>query len=161
MKPTKSWHNFKGIYLSAPDTPNKKRASATPSKNASTTFQQTSSYSSQAEPVFLHSFFSHRLKRFWNHWKKLSHFSQNVWKHKLTNTVMVSFNTTMRKMTKMFQQKWPKCFSEKKKAELTVTYNNLCMKPPKSWYNLYWSAPDTPNKESALFCHSLLLSCTF
>jgi len=36
------------------------------------------------------------------------------------NTVMASFNTTMRQMTEMFQwpkclrKKWPKCLSEKK-----------------------------------------------
>jgi len=31
-------------------------------------------------------FFSHRLRCFWNDWKRLSHFSQNVWKSRLMNT---------------------------------------------------------------------------
>jgi len=44
-------------------------------------------------------FFCHRLKWFWNDWKKLSHFSQNVWKCRLVNTVMMSFNTTLRQMS--------------------------------------------------------------
>jgi len=44
--------------------------------------------------------------------KNLSHFSQNVWKYRLMNTAMVSFNTTVRQMAEMFQ--WPKCPSKKK-----------------------------------------------
>jgi len=34
-----------------------------------------------------------------------SHFSLNVWKYRLMNTVMASFHTTVRQMTKMFQRK--------------------------------------------------------
>jgi len=56
-------------------------------------------------------FFGHRPERFWNDRKKLSHFGQNVSKYRLKNTVMVSFNTTVRQMTEMFQ--WPKCLSKK------------------------------------------------
>ena len=56
-------------------------------------------------------FFSHILKRLMKWPKKItaSHFSQNVRKYRLKNTVMVSFNTTVRQMTKIFQ--WPKCLS--------------------------------------------------
>jgi len=43
-------------------------------------------------PVFI----SHRPKCFWNVRKKLSHFSQNVWKYRLMHIVMSSFNTTVR-----------------------------------------------------------------
>ena len=43
--------------------------------------------------------------------KKLSHFGRNVWKCRLRNTVTVSFNTTVRQMTEIFQ--WPKCLSKK------------------------------------------------
>jgi len=35
--------------------------------------------------------------------KKFLHFSQNVFKHKLMNTVMVRFDTTVRQMTETFQ----------------------------------------------------------
>jgi len=46
------------------------------------------------EPVF----FSHFLVIDWNVFemteKKLSHFSQNVWKYRLKNTFMARFNTT-------------------------------------------------------------------
>jgi len=55
-------------------------------------------------------FFDHRPKRFWNDRKELSHFGQNVWRYRLMNTVMVSFNTTVRQMTEMFQ--WPKCLNK-------------------------------------------------
>jgi len=77
--------------------------------------------------VFFLSFLSHRPKGFWNDWKILSHFGQNVWKYRLKNTVMVSFDTTVRQMTEMFQcpkclsKKWPKCFSEKKQAYTMLT----------------------------------------
>jgi len=37
--------------------------------------------------------------------KKLSQISHNVGKSRLVNTVTASFNTTMRQMTKMYQQK--------------------------------------------------------
>ena len=50
-------------------------------------------------------FFGHRPKRFWNDRNKLSHFSRNVWKYGLKNTVMASFNTTARQMAEMFQRK--------------------------------------------------------
>jgi len=55
-------------------------------------------------------FFGHRPKRFWNDWKKLSHFGQNIWKYKLKITVMASFNATVGQMTEIFQ--WPKCHSK-------------------------------------------------
>jgi len=55
-------------------------------------------------------------------------------------------------------------------AALTLTYNNSCMKPPKSSKelqrapkskeNLYRSAPAFQTKKT-LFSHCLLLSCTF
>jgi len=55
--------------------------------------------------------------------KKLSHFGQNLSKYRLKNTVMASFNTTVRQMTEMLQ--WPKCLikndrnvSAKKKTHL-------------------------------------------
>ena len=51
------------------------------------------------------SFFGHRPKCFWNDRKILSHFGQNICKYRLTNTVLVSFNTTVRQMTEMSQQK--------------------------------------------------------
>jgi len=53
----------------------------------------------------IYFFSSHRPKRFWSDRKKLSHFGQKVWKFRLKNTVMVSFNTTVRQMTEMFQWK--------------------------------------------------------
>jgi len=37
--------------------------------------------------------------------KKISHFGHNVWKCRLMNTVMASFHTTAKQMTKMSQQK--------------------------------------------------------
>jgi len=43
--------------------------------------------------------------------KTLSHFDQNVWKYRLMNIATVSFNTTVRQMTEMFQ--WPKYLSKK------------------------------------------------
>jgi len=60
---------------------------------------------SLAWACFFWSFVSHRLKCFWNDWKKLSHFSQNVWKYRLLNTVTASFNTNVRQMTEMYQRK--------------------------------------------------------
>jgi len=66
--------------------------------------------------VFFQPVFSHWLKCFWNDWKKLSHFSHNVWKYRLMDTVMVSFNINVRQMHEMSQQKWLKCLSEKKQA---------------------------------------------
>ena len=53
----------------------------------------------------LYLFFSVIDRKFLKWPKKLSHFGQNVWKYRLQNTVMVSFNTTVRQMTKMFQRK--------------------------------------------------------
>jgi len=47
-------------------------------------------------------FFGHRPKRFWNDWRKFSHFGQNVQKYKLINTVMATFRTTVRQMTKIW-----------------------------------------------------------
>ena len=38
--------------------------------------------------------------------KELTYFGQSVWKYRLMNTVMASFNT--------LSDKWPKCLSEKK-----------------------------------------------
>ena len=37
--------------------------------------------------------------------KNLSHFGQNVWKYKITNTVTASFDTTVRQMTEMPHRK--------------------------------------------------------
>ena len=48
-------------------------------------------------------FYGHRPKCFCNDLKKLS---QNVWKHRLKNTVMASFNTTVRQVTEM--SRWKK-----------------------------------------------------
>jgi len=56
-------------------------------------------------------FFGHRLKCFWNDRKKSNHFGENVWKYRLMNTAVASFNTTVRQMTEMSQ--WPKFFSNK------------------------------------------------
>ena len=58
--------------------------------------------------------FAHRTKCFWNNLKNLSHFSQNVWNYRLMNTAVVSFNTTVRQMTKISLKKWLKCLSKKK-----------------------------------------------
>ena len=44
-------------------------------------------------------------KCFWNDWKKLSHFSQKVWKYRPMITVTVSYDTTVRQMTEMSQRK--------------------------------------------------------
>ena len=60
---------------------------------------------------FFSQFFGQGLKLFWNGWKKLCHFGQNVWKYRLKNTFVVNFNTTVRRMPKMFQ--WPKYLSQK------------------------------------------------
>jgi len=59
------------------------------------------------EAVF---FFGHKPKWFWNDRKNVSHFGQNVWKHRLKNTVEASFNITVRQMTEMFQ--WPNFLSK-------------------------------------------------
>jgi len=75
-------------------------------------------------------FFSHRPKRFWNDWKKLSHFGQILWKYRLENNVMASFETTVRQITEMFQ--CPKCVSKmtkmcsEKKAGLVWTNLVVC-----------------------------------
>ena len=68
-------------------------------------------------------------KRFWNDREKLRYFVQNIWKYRIKNNVMASFNTTVRQMTEMFQ--WPKYFSKnewnvsvKKKQDLPI--NLLC-----------------------------------
>ena len=65
--------------------------------------------------------------------EKLSHFGQNVWKYWLINTVMVSFNITVRRMTEMSQ--WPKCLSQKwvkclceKNGHLHGQVKSLCYK---------------------------------
>ena len=42
---------------------------------------------------------------FWNDQTKLVQFSHNVWKDKLMNTVVASFNTNMGQITKMYQWK--------------------------------------------------------
>jgi len=63
-------------------------------------------------------FFGHTSERFQNDRKKLNHFGQNVWKYRLKNTVVASFNTTVRQMTEMFL--WPKCLSEKKQFHRTL-----------------------------------------
>ena len=63
----------------------------------------------QQSPTRWVVFSGHRPKRFWNDRKKLNHFG-HVWKYGLKNTVMVSFNTTVRQMTEMFQR--PKCLSK-------------------------------------------------
>ena len=58
-----------------------------------------------ARPPRSWCFFSHRPKRFWNDQKILGHFDQNDWKYRLINTVTANFNTTVKQMTEMFQQK--------------------------------------------------------
>jgi len=58
-----------------------------------------------AQVCFFQSFFGHTLKCFWNYRKKLSHFHQNIWKYRLKNTVTMSFNTKVRQVTKMTQEK--------------------------------------------------------
>jgi len=50
--------------------------------------------------------------------EKIKSFCQNVWKYRLKNTVMASlwdFGTNDRNVsvTKLSQEKWPKCFSKK------------------------------------------------
>jgi len=62
--------------------------------------------------------------------EKLSHFGQNFWKYRPRNTVAASFNTTVRQMTKMFQQKLLKCFSEKN----SIIYCNIS---PEIMHKLY------------------------
>ena len=51
---------------------------------------------------------------FWYYRKKLSHFGQNIWKYRLMNTVTASFNTTVRQMTEMPQQKMTEMFQRNK-----------------------------------------------
>ena len=50
-------------------------------------------------------FFGRRPKWFWNDQKKLSQYGRNVWKYRLMDTVMASFNITVRQMSEMFQRK--------------------------------------------------------
>ena len=55
-------------------------------------------------------------------WLKKIKLFRSVWKYRLKNTVMVSFNKAVRQMTEMFEwpkylsENWPKCFSEKKQV---------------------------------------------
>jgi len=46
--------------------------------------------------------------------KKLRHFGPNDRKYRLMRIVTPSLNTTVRQMTEMSQQKWPKRLREKK-----------------------------------------------
>jgi len=52
---------------------------------------------------------------------KLGHFGQNVWKYRLINTVMVSFDTTARQMTEISQEKTDRNVSAKKKTGMVQT----------------------------------------
>jgi len=100
-------------------------------------------------------FFSHRPKCFWNDQKKLSHFCQKVWKYRLMNTlkwqlrlslpvpvflvkysvlgrdaeinwsVMPSFNTTVRHMTEMYQQKLTEMSQWKVRFVVNCTFNTM------------------------------------
>ena len=68
-------------------------------------------------------FFGHRLKRFWNDWKKLSHLGQNVWKYRLKTLLwwVLIQPWEVFQWPKFLRKKWPKCFSKKKckwKSEL-------------------------------------------
>jgi len=72
------------------------------------------------------AFFGHRPKRFWNVWKKFSHFGQNVWKYRLMNIVMVS-------LTQLWH-KWPKCFRDQ-----NVSAKKNSMKQP-------WNICETSTK---------------
>jgi len=55
--------------------------------------------------LFFRSFSGHRPKFFWNDRKNLSQFGDNVWKGWLVNTVVVSFNTIVKQMTKISHRK--------------------------------------------------------
>ena len=78
-------------------------------------------------------FFSHRTKYFWNEWQTFSHFSRNVWKYRLMNTVTVSFDITARQMTEMSLQKWLKCLGEKK-SQLRALWRTPINKIPSLWH---------------------------
>jgi len=53
--------------------------------------------------------------------KNFSHFGQSVKKYRLMNTVTISFNTIVRQMTEMSQQKLSK-MSQRKKTVVLVFY---------------------------------------
>jgi len=83
-------------------------------------------------------FFGHKLKYFWNDLKKSSNFGQNFWKYRRMNTVMTTFDTTVRQMTEMFQsskchsKKRPKGLSEKKGLRYKKAENHC----PAYWLSL-------------------------
>jgi len=55
--------------------------------------------------LFFRSFSIIDGKLFWNDRNKLSQFGQKVWKYRLMNIFTASFNTIVRKMTEMSQQR--------------------------------------------------------
>jgi len=86
------------------------------------------------------------LKWFFNDWKKLSQFSQNVWKYRLMNTVKACFYTAVRHMTEMFQ--WSKCHSKKLNVSAIICW---------PWYILipYYSTNYCENKGNEWWFHNV------
>jgi len=83
-------------------------------------------------------FFSRRPKRFWNGWRKLSHFSQNVWKYRLMNIVTTGFDAKVRQMTEMSQ--WPKGLWKKNDvARCDNTVKKCCSWSRTGWPSLFYS----------------------